>query len=139
MNLTLKNTDLLHDGIFGQLLDEKGSLLCYTLQHAYDAGLGNGTYAPKVGSGTYRCVRGLHRLASMVNQFETFEITGVKGHTNILFHQGNHQDDSEGCVLLGRDLDLEHSAIWNSHVAFSKFMELQKDINEFTLTVLTKE
>lgn len=137
MNLILKNIDFLNDGIFGLLVDVDGNVLFHTLQHAYDSGQGNGSYAPKLKPGDYNCVRGLHRLERMTQDFTTFEITNVPGHTNILFHVGNYNEDSEGCVLLGLDeIDSngKHMLI-SSRVAFQEFMELLKDLNSFTLTV----
>lgn len=134
MNLTLKNDDFLADGIFGTLSDENNQTLCVTLQHAYDSANGDGSFLPKLPPGVYKCVRGQHQLASMHQPFTTFEITGVLGHTNILFHQGNYDKDSEGCVLLGvaRSGDM----ILHSAIAFKQFMQLQDGIDFFTLTVI---
>lgn len=139
MNLTLRNTDYRDDGIFGELIDDQGQHFCYTLQHAYDSDNGDGSYLPKVLPGTYKCVRGQHQLAHMDKPFLTFEITGVSGHTNILFHKGNYNDDSEGCVLLGTSITKAGSWMLSSSAPmFNKFMQLQNNINEFTLTVENK-
>lgn len=137
MNLVLKNTDFLDAGIFGELLHEDGSHLCYTLQHAYDTRNGDGSYGPKVQNGIYTCVRGQHQLAHMSFPFETFEITNVVGHTNILFHVGNYNGDSEGCVLLGTNAAkyANPPCITKSAMAFAAFMDLLKNIDTFTLTV----
>ena len=69
-----------------------------TLEHAY---FFNGAYTPKLHNGVYTCVRGPHRLHGMIDFFSTFEITKVSGHSGILFHWGNYNEDSEGCILTG--------------------------------------
>lgn len=135
MNLKLKRTDRREDGVFGVLLDEKGKQIAVTLEHAYDSGHGNGTYTSKIPNGTYTCVRGKHRLASMKSSFETFEITGVAGHTNILFHVGNYNKDSEGCVLLGKGYGGDPRMIYMSRATFEAFMALQHGVDKFILVV----
>lgn len=140
MNLILKRTNKEVDGIFGVLSDESGSTIAVTLEHAYDSGLGNGSYDAKTPLGDYKCVRGQHQLHGMTKPFTTFEVTNVPGHTNILFHVGNFNEDSEGCILLGRriaprDPPESGNMITSSRNTFNAFMDLQKDLNEFTLTI----
>lgn len=136
MNLTLTRTDFLHDGIFGVLKETAtGKQIAVTLEHAYDSGLGDGSYAPKVPPGTYTCVRGMHRLGATKPQFETFEIMGVKGHYGILFHAGNYNKDSDGCVLLGAGYGGDPRMIHSSRVTFAAFMSLQIGVKEFTIVV----
>src|ERR1700734_1112779 len=99
MDLILKVLDSEEDGIFGDLLLGKDySLLCVVLQHAYFNQMKN-AYEPKLQGGTYTCVRGMHQLEGMTKPFETFEITNVPGHTDVLFHVGNFNRDSSGCCL----------------------------------------
>jgi hypothetical protein len=138
MNITLNRTEYREDGIFGELLDENNYSFCATLEHSYLQD--DGSYAPKIPPGTYNCVRGTHQLAHMANPFETFEVQNVPGHTNILFHAGNYNDDSEGCVLLGTKIGTSVTnppaqMLLNSKVAFQNFLALQNGINEFTLEV----
>lgn len=137
MDLLLKRTDYTDAGIFGEILDAENKLLYYSLERAYDSGFGNGSYLPKVPDGTYKCIKGLHQLKHMTFPFETFEITNVPGHTRILFHVGNYNNDSDGCVLLGTNLSKNSNppCITQSNKAFNAFIVLQKDLNEFALTV----
>jgi len=137
------------DGIFSNVIGENGPI-GVGLEHAYPvvdgrgeaAGEGQaGTYAPKLPAGTYECVRSMHRLHGMDHDFETFEITGVPGHSGVLFHWGNWNEDSEGCVLLGEAIALgEHNGahvemVTNSRAAFARFMALQEGVERFVLTV----
>src|ERR1035438_7786436 len=102
MNLTLRRNRQDLYGVFGMLTDEIDNGVCVTLEHAFKNA--DGTYSALVPAGTYLCVRGQHRLEGMTNTFETFEVTGIIGHTGVLFHRGNYQSDSSGCLLLGESI-----------------------------------
>jgi len=133
----LKRTDARFDGIFGQLLDDKGTVIAFTLEHSYIQP--DGSWAPKIPLGQYICVRGPHRLHGMDHDFETFEITGVAGHTNLLFHWGNFDKDSEGCVLLGEQVVKQADGtemVTNSKATFAKFMIELDGVKEFMITVV---
>ena len=80
---------------------------------------------------------------------ETFEVTGVPGRSAILFHGGNTEEDTQGCVLLGSALgsltvpdedDAIHRAIskWavvGSKIARAKFMAALVGVQSFPLVV----
>ncbi len=129
--MILQRHDFLPEGIFGTLRSEDNEEICKTLEHAY--GALNGLYLPKIPSGNYICVRGMHRLASMNHDFETFEVIGVFGHTGLLFHAGNTNDDSHGCILVGEVV--QNKMILRSLKAFATFMESVKGVNAFNLVV----
>ena len=62
----------------------------------------------------------------------------VKGHYGILFHVGNYNEDSEGCILLGTGFGNTSSKgkmITASKQAFKQFMEMLKETDLFTLIV----
>ena len=134
MNLTLTRQSFNEWGIISYLTDENGDQIATCLEHAYIQP--DGSYLSKIPNGTYNCVLGQHQLAGMAQPFETFEITGVIGHTDILFHVGNYNNDSEGCVLLGTDVATANKMIVNSKVAFKHFMSIEDGISNFSLTVL---
>lgn len=125
MNLHLIRKEFRLYGIFGELRDDQNNLVAVTLEHSYED-------KPKLPSGNYSCVRGMHQLSNKP-PFETFEITGVPGHTGILFHKGNSNNDSEGCVLLGSSLGT--GCILDSKIAFDNFLELQSGKQTFSLVV----
>lgn len=139
MRLTRDPKGFTPTGIFGVLTTDDGvGIFAHTLEHAYHD-VNNpdpvaNHYIPKVPPGTYTCVRGMHELAGMAQPFETFEITGVTGHTDILFHSGNTNADSAGCVLLGLQR-VGDEEILQSRVAFQNFMELTKYVDSFELIV----
>lgn len=133
MNLTLTRQENCDKGIFSVLKDEAGNIIAYTLEHAYDHEQppGDERWEPKLSDGTYTCVRGRHQLHS--GPIETFEITGVRGHNGVLFHCGNVEADSEGCVLLGEER--VGYIVVKSKLAFAKFLDLQAGVDSFQLTV----
>lgn len=135
MNLRVNRTQTRADGIFGELFDENNKVIAYTLEHAYLQP--DGTYASKTPNGTYTCVKGQHQLHSMTHPFTTYEITGVTGHSNILFHMGNWNNDSDGCFLLGEAIvpSSKGQMVTNSKNVFSEFMTLQNDVDSFQLVV----
>jgi hypothetical protein len=135
MDLLLVNTEFRADGVFGELRDMAGDVVVYTLQHSYADSFGG--FQVKIPDGVYQCVRGFHQLEGMTEPFETFEVTNVPGHAGILFHVGNFNSDSTGCVLVGMGLATisDQQALSQSKIAFQKFMGLQNAINNFTLTV----
>ena len=131
MNLTLERYRFTEDGIFGHLFDEKGTIRINTLEHSFGD-------QPKLADGTYTCQRGMHQLEHMTAPFETFEVCGVPEFEGvpvwgILFHVGNFNIDSNGCILLG--LAAADSSIISSKEAFGRFMKAQEGTNEFTLQV----
>lgn len=134
MNLTLTRKRTASDGAFGELVGDSGSFFAISLEHAYYK---DGRYEVKLPPGEYKCIRGIHRLHDGVD-FETFEITGVAGHTGILFHVGNYNEDSDGCVLIGSAIGNRANGgkmITASRQKFIEFMALQKEVDEFILKV----
>jgi Family of unknown function (DUF5675) len=136
MIFKLTRTEYNADGILG-ILKTNDEFVSVTLEHAYDSGLGNGTFIPKVAAGTYTCLR--HPPNRLL--YETFELQNVPNFegssvTGILIHIGNFNKDSEGCILLGTSSASDGTSdITGSKVNFEKFMGLLTGINNFTLVI----
>ena len=129
MNLSLHRIAFREDGIISSLDDENGKCIAMTLEHSYDC-------KPKIPDGKYLCVRSMHRLHGMTQDFETFMITGVAGHTDLLFHWGNYNEDSDGCVLTGNKCVMsDRLMVTDSRETFAKFMAIQQGVDSFSLTV----
>lgn len=141
MDLTLWRQEFRDDGIFGHLMETgKGNFIAVTLEHSYKklSKIPPGEYLCKRGTGLGEGeFKGFHKLHDNV-WFDTFEVMNVPGHTNILFHQGNYNKDSDGCILLGGGIGFMNSGgqmITSSKLAFAGFMTMQKYCNEFKLIV----
>ena len=70
----------------------------------------------------------------------TFQILGVPKRGNgeaIIFHKGNLDDDTRGCILIGEQFELLNGepAILRSGKGFAEFMEKNKYVNEFNLII----
>lgn len=132
MNLILRRTDYKASGIFSTLENEAGDVLFHTLEHAFKDSSGL-LYRPKISTGAYECVLGTHKL-DHGGPLQTYEVTGVPGHKGILFHVGNYNKDSDGCILVGTAGGDE--MISSSKAAFNKFLLMQEGKN-FTLKVIS--
>lgn len=68
---------------------------------------------------------------------ETFLVKDVPGRDLVLFHAGNTDEDTKGCVLLGSALGIVKGdrAIVASRAAFAGFMDVMREIDEFKLSV----
>lgn len=134
MDLVLSRDEFRSDGIFGEILDSSGNHICHSLEHAYPVGT---DFVSIIPCGIYLCVRGVHKLEDGI-AFETFQIIGVSGHSGLLFHKGNFNRDSKGCVLVGESVAPYgvDQIIINSEKTFEKFMVLQAGLDCFNLKVL---
>ncbi len=67
----------------------------------------------------------------------TFEVIDVPGRDYILFHKGNTNHDTHGCILVGRRFGSLHNenAILESTQAFGDFLSIVQGLNEFNLTI----
>lgn len=135
--ITLKYTAYRPDGIFGELsFPAESEPFCVTLSHAYQQS--DMSWKPIVLPGLYDCVRGTHQLANGI-PFETFEITGIDGHSGLLFHAGNFDKDSHGCTLLGDKIITQADGSWmitNSKSTFLEFMAQLDGVDKFKLQVI---
>ena len=136
MTYKLNRREFRKDGVFSELIDEQGNILAHTLEHAYPDS--NGSYAPKIPDGTYICRRGPHRLEGMTADFETFEVLNVPNHSDILFHWGNWNKDSAGCILLGDAVaqSSQGQMIVDSKKTWEAFMATLIGVDTFQLTVM---
>ena len=115
------------DGTFG-VMEYNAVPFCMTLE-PNDRGNGRNSCIP---AGRYVC-----RRHSGPKYKDTWEITGVPGRTSILFHVGNIEDDSIGCILLGSSLgSLKNKlGVMSSSNTFNRFMNVSERANELNLTV----
>lgn len=130
MSFELKRTRFSKEGIFGELL-RNGIHVAFTLEHSYNL-------VPKLAPGTYTCIRGMHTLHSTPTPFEAFMVQDVPdfdGHPviNILIHFGNYNQDSDGCILIGKTTSPD--MIGHSREAFKDFMNSLSGINQIQLIV----
>jgi hypothetical protein len=115
---------------FGVLLREDGVPFAVTLERQWRNNAKGESCIPVA---TYaNCVR-----VDSPKFGDTFEVTGVPGRDKILFHKGNIDDDSHGCILVGEQFDpvKGEDGILASQDGFAEFLTLLKGIDTFTLIV----
>jgi len=66
---------------------------------------------------------------------EVFRVNNVPGRSAILFHWGNYQRNTEGCILLGDRLLGGPRGVGNSRIAFQRFMDALSGYKKANLTI----
>ncbi len=115
-------------GAIGVMLID-GVIFCFTLEP--DINERGKLY---ITQGSYHCQR-FHG-----NKWkDTFEIV-VPGHTAVLFHSGNTEADTLGCILLGATTGKlkGQRAVLNSGNTFKEFLETTKSLDAFNLFIEDK-
>ena len=129
MTLTLKRVARDDYGTFGVLIhnDTPFAVTCEDLWRE------NSPNISCIPVGMYRCVR-----VQSPKFGNTFEVTGVEGRTHILFHKGNTEDDTHGCVLIGERFEALNgkTAVLDSGSGFGEFMRLMEDVDSFPLHIM---
>ena len=90
-SLTLTRFAKTRDGILGRL----GPWV--TLE---EEDRGNQRNISAIPPGAYVCRRSRYHAGG----YDTYEVTDVPGRSRILFHIGNTEEDTAGCILLGERL-----------------------------------
>lgn len=123
------------DGAFGVLLVDGVPAGPVTLERTYPLAESHprGPQFVKIPGGRYRCVRTWYYRGAV----ETFEVVGVVGHSRLLFHAGNAELDSEGCILVGRRFGFlgGKPAVLDSREGFREFIRLTNGRPSFDLAV----
>lgn len=98
-------------------------------------------------AGTYICRRTIYHR----HNIPTFEVCDVPDRSRILFHVGNTEEDTDGCILLGRHIGVlsvvdeetgeerNKVGITDSRVAFRMFMDALEGVDEFQLEITDPE
>ena len=126
----LHRVAVLRDGAFGGLL-HNGFPFAVTLERTYDE-LDEATVSTKIPLGRFHCTRSVF----LGGGYSTFEIH-VPGHSRILFHKGNVEEDSEGCVIVAENFgELRGApAVLDSAGGFREFMRRASGVSGFELMV----
>ena len=124
MKLTLERT-VRDDTITMGKLRGDGWMLC-TLENPW---LNNEPYVSCIPVGYYECKR-----VDSPRYGNTFEVTDVEGRTHILFHWGNWEKNTLGCILVGTDSNWT-DMIMSSRKAFGEFIKYTQGVDQFVLEI----
>ncbi len=118
------------DGTFGVLLDGGDEPFALTLERQWaDNAVGKSC----IPAGTYTCKRVLSPKFG-----NTFEVTNVEGRSHILFHRGNVDDDTHGCILVGEKFESwadKSVSIQASAEGFKEFLFRLEGKDEFQIEI----
>lgn len=125
MNIKIVRLEQTNQGALGVMVVD-GIIFCFTLEPDKDEK--GKLYIPQ---GAYYCKR--FHGEKWPN---TFEIV-VPEHYAVLFHSGNTEADTQGCILLGATTGKlkGNRAVLNSGVTFQSFLDLTKNVDKFNLTI----
>ena len=128
MDLKLKRVVDNEDATFGVLIN--GDIpFAVTLEPAWEDNKKGISCIP---SGPYSCKR-----VKSPKFGDTFEILDVLERTHILFHKGNSERNTQGCVLIAEEFGKLNgkAAVLASGRGFAEFMSILKEVDEFELTI----
>ena len=116
----------------GRLEDENGKKLCDTLEPIWRNYDGGELKIPKksaIPEGTYRVV------TTYSLRFRKYLplLVGVPGFEGVRIHAGNTSRDTEGCILVGQNLQVG-KVLW-SRITLERLMRLIENEKEIYLTV----
>jgi len=128
MRLTLATVSIVDDGCFSVLLDENKIPRLVTIERTFDDG------RPILPGGVFVCKRRRFNRGG----YMTHEVTGIEGHSLILFHKGNVETDSLGCLLTGTKFGFLSGkpAVLESRFGFEAYWAIAGGVTEYELEVV---
>ena len=120
------------DYTIGRLEDENGMKVCDTLEPTWRDYKGGEMKIPKksaIPEGTYRVV------TTYSLRFRKFLplLVGVPGFEGVRIHSGNTSRDTEGCILVGQNLQVG-KVLW-SRITLERLMKLIENEKEIYLII----
>lgn len=127
--LTISRVLTGNSGTFGVLIFENIPF-AVTLEREW---LDNARNISCIPAGEYVCKR-----VNSPKFGSTFEVTEVPGRSHILFHKGNIDDDSHGCILIGEQFGEigYNKGIKASAQGYGEFMAILSHDMEFNLVIV---
>ncbi len=126
MTFTIVRVAIRDEGAFGAFLCN-GIPFGVTLERTF----GSDNHV-KIPPGHFTCPRTLfHRGGS-----ETYDVP-VPGHSRLLFHKGNVENDSEGCILVAKSFGMFGGVpgVAASRIGFNEFIAQTNGASEIALEV----
>lgn len=128
--LTIKRVSIIPKCTLGVLMDELQIPICVTLENPW---IDNKPMVSCIPSGQYIC-----NVIDSPKYGKSFEVKEVPNRTHILFHKGNIEKNTKGCILLGQYFGFYKGepAVLNSTKTVEYFHSLMNG-EAFKLNILT--
>ncbi len=128
--MRLVRVSVLPEGAFGVLLHQ-GIPFAVTLERTYEH---PAEPVVKIPPGKHRCT--LTRFYKG-GGYPTYEVH-VTGHSRLLFHKGNLERETDGCILVGESFTAFSGlpGIGMSGLGFDEFLRRAGNVDEFLLEVV---
>jgi hypothetical protein len=128
MKFILHRVKIHKNGCFGVLMQNDDPPFAVTIERTFKPD--NEVVIP---FGTHKCTRSTYYKGG----YPTYEIH-VEGHSRLLFHKGNLEAHSLGCILVGEDYRMfgNIEGIGNSAGGFKEFMKKANSIDKLDLEVV---
>ena len=122
-----------NDGTFGALLHDN-VIVCLILERKWKE---NKPFESCIPASEYICRKVKDVSVSIGSNDYTYEIANVPDRYGILFHIGNIEDDTAGCLLTGEKVGTYKfkNAVLNSGSAFGKFIKYLGEDEIFHLEI----
>ena len=132
MKLVLTRHARRADYTIGRLEDENGKKICDTLEpiwRNYDGGEMKIPRKSAIPEGSYRVV------VTKSRRFQKYLplLVGVPGFEGVRIHAGNTSRDTEGCILVGQNLQVG-KVLW-SRITLEKLMKLIENEKEIYIII----
>jgi hypothetical protein len=129
--LELKTVAIREDGCFSVLLWE-GRPFAVSVERTFEPGEASHGKQIVIPNGVHRCTATQYQKGG----YATYEIH-VPGHSRVLFHRGNHETDSLGCVIVGESFGVLNgqTAVLDSKGGFNELITLTGGGPEFYMEV----
>ena len=127
--ITMRRVSYLPEGTFGVIMQDN---IPFALTGELPW-LGNQSQVSCIPCGKYICKR-----VNSPKFGDTFEITGIPGRSNVLFHKLNiPKKESKGCVGIGEEFGMigMNVAILASGKGYGEFMDRMKGVSGFELEI----
>jgi len=123
--LQLKTVAVLEEGCFSVLLWD-GRPFAVSVERTFSAD------RPVITNGVFSCKKSWYNKG----QYPTYEIEGP-GHSRIMFHKGNKDTDSLGCVVVTESFGLLSgtAAVLDSAHGFAELIQLTHGLESFEMEV----
>ena len=120
------------DYTIGRLEDENGKRICDTLEPTWRDYKGGEMKIPRksaIPEGSYRVV------VTKSQRFQKYLplLVGVPGFEGVRIHAGNTSRDTEGCILVGQNLQVG-KVLW-SRITLERLMKIIENEKEIYLTI----